>query len=90
MVSGMAMSLSSVTVVVSSLLLQWYRRPYIHSNGSMEKSSPMTDLMLDTPFVSTERLFQESNRAPKSFKSKIYEALTLKAGPEYQPVYETV
>ncbi|KAI8896426.1 hypothetical protein BC833DRAFT_597531 [Globomyces pollinis-pini] len=47
MVSGMAMSMSSVTVVVSSLLLQWYQRPTIYENGAMDANEDRTDPLMN-------------------------------------------
>jgi hypothetical protein len=39
MVSGMCMSLSSVSVVVSSLLLQWYKKLYLDDQGMVTRRS---------------------------------------------------
>jgi hypothetical protein len=38
MVTGFAMSMSSVSVVVSSLLLQFYTRPIINDNGELSRN----------------------------------------------------
>jgi hypothetical protein len=44
MVSGMAMSLSSVSVVVSSMLLQFYRRPMVSkTNVDPEESTRLVE-----------------------------------------------
>jgi hypothetical protein len=62
MVTGMAMSLSSVSVVVSSLLLQWYRKPVIHSDGTISPfSNPLTDLVSEQQSGSVEDLFAHGN-----------------------------
>ena len=57
MVSAMAMSLSSVSVVLSSLHLQWYRKPVVRADGSLASSSPLTDLVKDTPTSSMDNLY---------------------------------
>jgi hypothetical protein len=72
MVSGMAMSMSSVTVVLSSLLLQWYRKPSIHFDGSLSSSTPVSDLIDGTPYTSTDNLFETPRMIPKSLKSRLF------------------
>jgi hypothetical protein len=92
MVSGMAMSMSSVTVVLSSLLLQWYRRPSIHSDGSLEPaSSPITELMGDTeyPYASTDNLFEPQRVTPKSsFKNRLLQTISSLRGTSYTQLQE--
>lgn len=80
MVTGMAMSMSSVSVVVSSLLLQWYRKPSIQSDGTLKVSSnPLTSLIRSSPMNSMTNLHSNnSSRAPpKSLRSMIAAASNL-------------
>jgi len=81
MVTGMAMSLSSVSVVVSSLLLQWYRKPSIQSDGTLKVSSnPLTSLIRTTPMNSMNNLYSNtggSRAPPKSLRSMIAAASNL-------------
>jgi hypothetical protein len=81
----MAMSMSSVTVVLSSLLLQLYRRPSIHSDGSFEhSSSPLNTLMEESPHGSTDNLFDPPSVTPKSLKSRILQTLSSLREPNYE------
>lgn len=79
MVSGMAMSMSSVSVVISSLLLQWYRKPSIQSDGTLKVSSnPLTSLVRATPMNSMTNLYtNDRNAPPNSLRSMIAAASDL-------------
>jgi hypothetical protein len=83
MVSGMAMSMSSVTVVLSSLLLQWYRKPSIHFDGSLSSPSPVSDLIDQTPYTSTDNLFETPQMVPKSIKSRLFQTFSFARGKNY-------
>ena len=48
MISGMAMSLSSVSVVVSSLLLRMYKRPILDIQGAIIATESIEDLYEDS------------------------------------------
>jgi hypothetical protein len=79
MVTGMAMSLSSVSVVISSLLLQWYRKPSIQADGTLKVSpNPISSLVHSTPMNSMENLYSyQPNNAPRSLRSMIAAASSL-------------
>ena len=68
MVSAMAMSFSSVSVVLSSLHLQWYRKPVVRADGSLVSSSPITELFKDTPASSTDDLYAPTAQTSNSFR----------------------
>jgi hypothetical protein len=67
MVTGLAMSMSSVSVVVSSLLLQMYTRPIISNNGELSRNSQQffgkgsTDLNVTTSQLSPNPAPQSSS-----------------------------
>ena len=91
MVSGMAMSMSSVSVVLSSLLLQWYRRPVIEADGTLTATGPsLSEFVNDARFESTDNLFEPQLVQPKSFKSRILNAFSSVRGKAYQKLGEEV
>ena len=91
MVSGMAMSMSSVSVVLSSLLLQWYRRPNIESDGTVTPNPPsLSEFVNDTRFDSNENLFEPHLVEPKSLKDRIFSTFWSMRGKMYQKIDEEV
>lgn len=73
MVSGMAMSLSSVSVVVSSLLLQRYRKPHLNSFGEISRKEPLLRRMS----------MDEESQAPTPVLSRL---ARLVGGRKYVPL----
>ena len=81
MLTGMAMSMSSVSVVVSSLLLQWYRKPHIHVDGTLEKGSwnPLSDLVgSESRANSTTNLFTSSSSSQRTMHSQFRSGRSLR------------
>jgi Cu+-exporting ATPase len=90
MVSAMAMSVSSVSVVLSSLHLQWYRKPVVHSDGTTSKfSSPFTDLAVDASESSLDIAINNATSNPSrasTFFQKMQQIFTKKQS--YNRLYD--
>ncbi|KAJ3258293.1 ATPase Cu transporting protein 7B [Boothiomyces macroporosus] len=93
MVTGMAMSMSSVSVVISSLLLQLYRRRTVQTDGTFkpptftqEFTEELTDLRFSDIF---DPEVETKTTAVSQFKKALSSAMTMIGGNAYAKLQDS-